>query len=77
MQELLGHTNFETTMVYTHVLNNGRCPVRSPLDQPGGREVIACRPPRAITGTPSSNIGIQSALPARLASPDRAKPSPG
>src|SRR5205807_8171677 len=33
VQELLGHTNVETTMIYTHVLNSGRCPVRSPLDQ--------------------------------------------
>ncbi len=33
VQELLGHTSVETTMIYTHVLENGRCPVRSPLDQ--------------------------------------------
>jgi site-specific recombinase XerD len=36
VQELLGHTSVETTMIYTHVLNQGRCPVRSPLDEPAG-----------------------------------------
>jgi site-specific recombinase XerD len=34
VQELLGHESVETTMIYTHVLNQGRCPVRSPLDAP-------------------------------------------
>jgi integron integrase len=33
VQELLGHKNVQTTMIYTHVLNQGRIPVRSPLDQ--------------------------------------------
>jgi len=35
VQELLGHVNVETTMIYTHVLNRSRLGVRSPLD--GGR----------------------------------------
>lgn len=32
VQELLGHKNVETTMIYTHVLNRGGRGVRSPLD---------------------------------------------
>lgn len=32
IQELLGHRNVKTTMIYTHVLNRGARGVRSPLD---------------------------------------------
>lgn len=32
VQELLGHRNVETTMIYTHVLNRGGLGVRSPAD---------------------------------------------
>lgn len=34
VQELLGHRNANTTMIYTHVLNMGPKAVRSPLDEP-------------------------------------------
>jgi integron integrase len=33
VQELLGHENVETTMIYTHVLQQGAGAVRSPLDR--------------------------------------------
>jgi integron integrase len=32
VQELMGHTNVNTTMIYTHVLNKGGHGVKSPLD---------------------------------------------
>jgi len=33
IQELMGNKHLETTMIYTHVLNNGALAVKSPADR--------------------------------------------
>jgi integron integrase len=40
VQELLGHKNVKTTMIYTHVMNRGPLAVRSPLDDAPSRNRI-------------------------------------
>lgn len=50
VQELLGHSDVRTTMIYTHVLNKGGRGVRSPLDGLGGAGGDVAREPAAEYG---------------------------